>query len=98
MGSGLGSKGWWGGGLRDGVYRCHSIDRLPKLWLLHSDMFFRLSGIKMLMRNQTMNVCFSSLLIQNCPANGMMKECAIGSDKLQNLPELFEKKPSKIKC
>ena len=28
--------GWvWGLGVIDGVSRCHSIDRLPKLWLLH---------------------------------------------------------------
>ena len=25
-----------GAGRRGGVSRCHSIDRLPKLWLLHS--------------------------------------------------------------
>ena len=28
-------QGWWGGGLRGGVSRFDSIDRLPKLWLLH---------------------------------------------------------------
>ena len=29
---GVGSRG---GSLRGGVSKCHSIDRLPKLWLLH---------------------------------------------------------------
>ena len=27
--------GVWGLGVVGGVSRCHSIDRLPKLWLLH---------------------------------------------------------------
>ena len=37
----VGVRGWRGGGL-DGVWgdgggvsRCHSIDQLPKIWLLH---------------------------------------------------------------
>ena len=28
-------KGWWSLGFRGRVSRFHSIDRLPKLWLLH---------------------------------------------------------------
>ena len=37
----VGSRVWLGrvpragGGIRDGISRCHSIDRLLKLWLLH---------------------------------------------------------------
>ena len=34
----VGSRGWFGLGLGvvwSGVSRCHSIDQLPKLWLLH---------------------------------------------------------------
>ena len=41
MGQGVGVvgfRGCWGGGSRCGrVSRCHSIDQLPKLWLLHLD-------------------------------------------------------------
>ena len=40
--NGVGSRVWWGGGLgvvggdlRGWVSRCHSIDQLSKLWLLH---------------------------------------------------------------
>ena len=36
---GQGSRGWWGQGCLCGVSRCHSIDRLPKLWLLLSIFF-----------------------------------------------------------
>ena len=34
-GSGSGGVGGGGVGLRNGVFRGHSIDLLPKLWLLH---------------------------------------------------------------
>ena len=32
---GQGSRGWWCQGCLAGNSRCHSIDQLPKLWLLH---------------------------------------------------------------
>ena len=34
-GGGQWGRGWWSLGLRGGVSRCHLMDRLPKLWLLH---------------------------------------------------------------
>ena len=51
----LGYKGCWGGGLRDGVSECHSIDWLLKFWLLHLH-FYILIDLPLTVKSVSPNV------------------------------------------